>query len=163
MHIGFSTTDKIASRLIRWLTRSKVSHTFIRFKIAGEDVVLHATSHGVNLDYYPKFAKKNKIVEEYMLKLTDSDTNKVISGALKKLDRPYDYLSIMGFFWVLVAKSFRRRVKNPFPNRSAYFCSELVAKTLGAIEFPGAKDLDYELTSPEDLMEFMANHKDVYK
>lgn len=158
MYIGFSTTGSVVSGIIRWLTRSKASHSFIRFQVAGEDVVLHSTSHGVNLDYYPKFAKKNKIICEHKITMTKANENKAIGYALKQLDRPYDYLAIAGFLWVLIAKSFGKKVKNPFPNRSAYFCSELTVNALKEAGFKSADKLDPELTSPEDLMEFIDNH-----
>ena len=158
MYVGFSTTGGVLSSLIRWITRSKVSHTFIRFNVYGEDMLLHSTQHGVNLDYYSKFKKKKKIVAEYKLTLTAPNEKSAISYALKKVDSPYDYLAILGFLWVLTAKSFGKKVKNPFPNRSAYFCSELVVRALMAANFKGADQLYPEKTSPEDLVVFFDNH-----
>lgn len=160
MRIGFSTTNGIISRLIKWLTRSKASHSYIYFKMAGEAMVLHATAHGVNMDYYPKFKNKNKIIAEYKVNLVEEKEQDALSYAFKKVDQPYDYLAIVGFLWVLILKSFGKKAKNPFPNRSAYFCSEIAIEALKAADFPGADALDRELTSPEDIMEFLDNHKD---
>lgn len=158
MYVGLSTTGSVVSGIIRWLTRSKASHSFMRFEVAGEDVVIHSTSNGVNLDYYPKFKKKNKIIAEFKIKSTKAKEQAAIRYALQNLDRPYDYLAIAGFLWVLIAKTFGKKVKNPFPNRSAYFCSELTIKALVAAGVEGADKLDPELTSPEDLLDFYEAH-----
>jgi hypothetical protein len=50
---------------------------------------------------------------------------------------------------------FGRKVKNPFPNKSAYFCSEFILLMLRAIGVQEAFKMDQETTSPEDLIELL--------
>lgn len=158
MIVGFSKAKNILSRLIRWVTKSEVSHTFLRLKIKGQDMVLHSNQWGVNFDQYEDFVKHSDIVAQFELTMEQEDA--AWDYALTKLDRPYDFLAIAGFAWVLLNKRFGRKTKNPFPNKSAYFCSELVIEALKAAEFPGSADLDRELTSPEDLINFLNIHED---
>ena len=151
MIIGFSTTNKALSRLIRWFTRSKASHAYLRFTVAGEELVLHSTRHGINFDHYSKFKSHNKVVKEYRILVDEATETEGLRAALRLIDQPYDFLSIAGFAWVLACRSIGLKVKAPFRNRAAYHCSEFgltILRKLG-LDCPGAKR---ELTSPEDLM-----------
>lgn len=158
MIVGFSKSKNILSRLIRWVTNSRVSHTFLRLEVKGQDMVLHSNQWGVNFDQWEDFSGHSIVVDQF--NLTMENEGSAWDYAISKLDRPYDFLAIAGFAWVLLNKRFGRKTSNPFPNRSAYFCSELVIEALKAADFPGAKDLDRELTSPEDLIGFLGEHKD---
>lgn len=161
MIIGFSTTNKVFSRVIRWATGSKASHTYLLVKVAGEPIVIHSTQQGVNCDHYKKFKKSKNIVTEYKLLIPEETEKIVLSAALKLLDRPYDFPSIIGFGWVLLNKAFGRKTKNPFPNRSAYQCSEFGLEMLKTAGINGLEDFDRELVSPEDLIDFLDKCKKV--
>ena len=140
MRIGLSSGREFVSKFIKWITRSEASHTFICFDVAGEEVVLHANQHGVNCTSHKKFTSNNDIVCEYDIKLTKANTDKALGHALRKLHSRYDYFAAFGFLWVLINKSFGRKVKNPMPNRSAYMCTELVVMALRKGNFPGSED-----------------------
>lgn len=158
MRIGFSTSNSVISKIIRKLTKSKVSHAYIKCQIEKYDVVLHANAHGVEFDKYDDFDRKFKIVYEYDLALTDEQERKFMEYAIRQLDRPYDFLGVAGFLWVLTNRSLGRKVKNPFRNRSSYYCSELILASLQAAGFDGADQLDKDLVTPEDLVVFLDNH-----
>lgn len=158
MRIGFSTSNSLISKIIRKLTRSKVSHTYLRHNIEGHELVLHANQHGVEFDKYSDFYKKFTIVAEYTLEMADAQEKAFVFYAIQQVDRPYDFLSLIGFGWVLLNKAFNRKVRNPFRNKSAYFCSELMVTSLQAAQFYNTDILDRDLTSPEDLMEFLNKH-----
>lgn len=153
MIVGFSTTNKIMSRIIKWATRSKASHSYVLVTIAGEPIVIHANAHGVNCDHYNKFKKDKKIVVEYKLLIDENKEKQAIATAVRLLDQPYDFLSIVGFGWVLLWKTFGCKVKNPFPNRSAYQCSEFALTVMRKAGINGLEDLKKELVAPEYLIE----------
>jgi hypothetical protein len=155
MIIGFSSTDMIFSRIIKWVTRSKASHSYVLILVEGELVVIHSNQHGVNCDYYERFKRTKQIVAEYQLLISEDKEQLAAATALKLLDKPYDFLSVFGFAWVLINRFFGRKVKNPFPNRSAYQCSEFVLEVLKSAGLEGIENLDRELVSPEDLIEFL--------
>lgn len=159
MIIGFSTTDSIISRIIIWATRSEASHSYVLFYVAGELLVIHSGIYGVNCDYYKKFQKSNKIVSEFKLLIDPDKERHALAHAIHKLDNKYDFLSVIGFGWVLFNRVIGRRVKSPFTNQSAYHCSELA---LEEMRCAGLKDLDAydrELTSPEDLIHCLSAHQ----
>ena len=158
--VGFSSTKAIMSRIIMWATRSKASHSYIRFEVAGEPIVIHSNQHGVNCDHYTKFKKGKKIVKEYELDLTPEQEQIILAYVLKRLDSPYDFLSVLGFGWVLFCKALGRKVKNPFPNRAAYQCSEFVLRSLrDAGKLDGFNHLARERVAPEDLIKVLNDHK----
>jgi len=157
--VGFSSTKAIVSRIIMWATRSKASHSYIRFEVAGEPIVIHANQHGVNCDHYIKFKKGKKIVKEFKMDLTPEQEYDIVSYALKRLDSPYDFLSVIGFGWVLFCKLFGCNVKNPFPNKSAYQCSEFVLRALReAGKVRGLENIPKERVAPETLINILSKH-----
>jgi hypothetical protein len=158
MKIGFSTSNSVVSKIIRKLTKSKVSHTYIKCQVERYDVVLHANQHGVEFDKYNDFDRKFEIVAEYDLKLTAEQEDAFMAYAIRQLDRSYDFLGVAGFMWVLLNRSFGRKVKNPFSNKSAYYCSELIICSLQAAQFVGSELFDKDLVTPEELLVFLNTH-----
>jgi len=153
MIIGFSSTNKILSRIIKWATRSKASHAYVLIMVAGEPIVIHSNQHGVNCDHYNKFKKDKKIVSEYKLLLDEETEKQATANALRLLDKPYDFLSVLGFGWVLLCKALGCKAKNPFPNRSAYQCSEFALTVMRKAGIEGTDKLPKERVSPEDLID----------
>ena len=83
VHIGFSTTGDWLSRVIRRITGSPVSHSFVVYHSAvfGKDMVLEASGHGFRVMAWQRFDKENKLVAMYRLKVPDP----VLHEALGKL------------------------------------------------------------------------------
>lgn len=160
MKIGFSTTNSPVSKVIKFFTRSKVSHAYIVFDVAGEQLIIHSTQKGVNCDYYPTFAKNHTIVAEYEITADPEKEKLALAESIKLLDQPYDFLSIVGFVWVLTLRAIGIKARAPFKNRSAYYCSELGLMILRKLDMdcPG---MERELTSPEDLLECLEGKSEV--
>jgi len=158
MRIGFSTTNGIMSKAIRWFTHSKASHSYIIFLAEGQTLMVEADQHGVICEDYSNFKKKNKIVAEFELTVTPEEEHKIVGYALQQLTRPYNFLEILGYVWIIVNKTFGRTVKQPFKDRSAYVCSELVICSLQAGNFPLSHFMNRFVTPPEGIIEFLLNH-----
>jgi hypothetical protein len=158
MRVGFSSGTSLFSKVIKKMTRSEASHAYIVFESYGEELVLHSNGHGVGCEHYTAFNKRSEIVVEFELLLSPAEEMRAMAFALKQLLKPYDVWAIVGFAWVLVNKSFGRKVRQPFRNRSAYFCSELVITALQAGMFPLTHSMDREMVSPEDLIDFLDGH-----
>lgn len=152
--IGFSTTHKWPSRLIRWLTRSQVSHVWISFPAAGTRLVIQADTRGVHVDSWDNWAPQQKIVARFRL-LDGSDRWAGWRGGIATralfglLHRSYDWRGALGVGWVLLGRCLGARWRNPLAS-SAYFCSELGAEWLriAGVMVP----LDPETATPEDVM-----------
>jgi hypothetical protein len=158
MRIGFSSRCSILSKTIRYLTHSKASHAYIVFSVGEEELVIQSGSKGVYCEHYEVFRQHAHIVAEYQLSITPKEENLILDYALKQLLKPYDYLAIVGFGWILLNKSFGRKAKQLFRNKSAYFCSELIIAYLQNANFPLSHLFDKEITSPEDIIEFLDMH-----
>jgi len=158
MRIGFSSGNSFVSRAIRWFTHSKASHTYIVFTAADEKLVINANVHGVVCEHYENYKKHTTIVAEYDIVMSEDEEHTALAYALKQLLLPYDFLALFGFGWVLFNKAFGRQVRQPFRNKAAYICSELVITTLQAPNFPASHLMDREFTSPEDIIDFLDSH-----
>lgn len=154
VRIGFSTTHSKMSRLIRWFTKSTVSHSFILYysPLFEQQMVMEASWSGFRIVPYSHFTKINKVVEIIRLK---TDVHQGLKIAADWLGAGYDYPSLIGQVVILVARWFKRRVNNPFKDEKALICSESVVKMLQGVGYPGAADLVPENTNPEDLLEFL--------
>ena len=153
--IGFSTTNNVISRVIRWFTRSTTSHAWLAFtsQDMGMDIVLeaHFTFRAVP---YAWFKKRNRIVAEYEIPVGQAAIVKCASF----LGENYDYTGIVGGIIVSVGRWFKHKWHNPWGNPKAQTCSEAVVRALQAAAYPGAEKLNAEDTSPQTLMEFLAGN-----
>lgn len=149
--IGFSTTDKLLSRIIRWFTRSSVSHTWLLFEMEGIPMVLEATFEGVRLIPYETFQKKVTVVDVVPLPYS-MDSVKFL---LMDLGLSYDVGGLLGNFFVQIGRMLKMRWRNPWNNSKAMFCSELLSGWLKLQGYPGTEDMVPAEVSPEDLLDLV--------
>ena len=143
------------SWLIRLVTKSPVSHAYIRYydDYTGRWVIFQASGLSVNLVGQNMFNSKEYVYREYEIPISDATKLSVIQGATDKLGAPYGTAQIVGFGWVLLMRLFGRKVNNPFYSGSSYFCSELVDEILNEI---GIGESDPSTLDPAGLMNFLA-------
>lgn len=153
--VGFSTSRRLASRIIRWATRSKVSHAWLLIEDSyfGVDMVLQATMGGFHLEAYEVFKKAHDIVAVV-------DINHPMDKGLKQaafwLGYRYDYLGLFGAGFVVVGGWFKRKWKNPLDSSHSMFCSEAVVRVLQASEYPGFEGMEEPgAVNPQRLLEFL--------
>jgi hypothetical protein len=152
--VGFSTSNALVSRLIRYFTKAKVSHTFlvIRSPMLEEDLVIEAGWGGFQATTLRRFKKKNEIVA--LLKPI-VPLDKGLRDSLAWLGESYDFGGLFGMAFVLLGRWLRRKYANPLHDSRALFCSEANTLVLQASGYPGADGLAPTETSPEDLFLFM--------
>lgn len=149
--IGFSTSNSIISRIIRWFTRSKVSHSYIGYYSHTFDkyMVMESTWSGFRIGNYKSWTIRNKIVYEFKCK---RDLSKSLKHISNDLDLEYDYWSALG---LSVRRWFGKWYRNPFRDPNKLHCSEAVAIFLQHDNL--AQSLDPESTTPEDLLQYCIN------
>lgn len=156
--IGFSTTNSWLSRLVRWFTKSKASHSFIMFDWLGQTWVIEAEAVGVQIVPLSNFlGRKNIIVQTFeMPDLTMEDLKLVLedSGTM------YDYTGLLGAVVPTIGRWFKQRWRNPFNNSKAMFCSEMIAQWLKDLDMPTADNLVPEDVTPETLMRFLESNSE---
>lgn len=149
--IGLSTSDGFIGKTIRAALNSKVSHAVVLMNLWGERWVLESVWDGVVMVPFSRWVKYNTLVESYATGLDD----KAALSIMKDLGTPYDYGSMLGLFFAIVAKWFRVKIKNPLSSSKAIICSELAVRLLQANNFKNSETLDAESTTPEDLRVFL--------
>ncbi|HUS64208.1 MAG TPA: hypothetical protein VMZ28_06680 [Kofleriaceae bacterium] len=148
VHIGFSTTGGLLSRIIRRITSAPVSHSFIAYRCQsfGEDMVLEASGQGFRLMAWKRFDKENKLVAMYRLRLAEPVQRAALSRMAERLGDSYDTLSLFGY---VIRKWFHLK-RTPFDSRDKLVCSEAVALFL---RWSGVKITDISVVTPRDLLE----------
>jgi hypothetical protein len=156
--IGFSTNKTSwISRIIRWFTKSTVSHTFIiYYDVEWEQDMVMESEGGFGgsvriVRFNPECNSIVKIVEpKYSIEVG-------MRKMVDKLGEVYDYSGLFGMAWVMLGRWLRKKWHNPMHNSKALFCSELVAEVLKDSSYPGSSILDPATTTPEDLLIFFEN------
>lgn len=155
--IGFSTTNKLISRIIRFVTRGKVSHAWVSFNDStlGLRVIMQAEWFGFEVRPVNRWRKENKLVAEFELLVPEKDQIYAIHAMAKKLGSRYDWKSgaIAG-----IAAWVRRWFKSKFsfrPHRSPgkLMCAEAQINFLKLAGVAIVHGLDEETTSPSELLE----------
>jgi hypothetical protein len=126
--IGFSTDPKSwVSKIIRWFTKSKYSHTFIVVRgdpVLG-DLVVESDSGGVQIKTFNGFNfTKNPLLKEVAI---SDDVTVPLRHTLDLLGSSYDYTGLVGMSWVeLMWHVFKKKVHNPLHSKNALFCVAFV-------------------------------------
>ena len=151
--VGFSTTNKFMSRLIRWVTRGKSSHAWIRYwdESLEQYMVIQAELHGYETIPWARWKTKNRLVSAYVP--TSLDLMPGVRHIARLLGVDYDLRSAI---WTGLKRWFGKRLKRATSSPKKLMCSEAVCR---ALQFSGVacvKDLDPETVSPQDLQTALA-------
>lgn len=150
IQVGFSTTNMFLSKIIRDVTKAKISHCWFVFDMYGKQFVLQADIGGVKIAPYNKASKKWTNIQTVPLK-HEID----MAPAWDMLDTDYDYGGLIGNAWVYLGARLGKKWKNPTADSHALFCSEFVIDVLQAVKYPGAEKYDPETTTPEQILELL--------
>lgn len=149
--VGFSRSESIIGKVIRWFTKSEVNHTFIVFTLGGYEWVLEASWFGVYIIPYERYVLHANVT--HLFEIEDAKLNDM--AMLRFIGAGYDYAGLVGMAWVMLGRALRKTWRNPWQSTKASFCSEMVASLLIEAKHPGAKELDPRATSPEDLLRIL--------
>ncbi len=130
--VGFSQAPKKAfSKLIRWVTNSQVSHAFVVLELAGQTIIYQASGLAVNYQNKDTFLGIESGIELYSFDLPDADATRNQVFRLTSVGKPYSWQEVVGYAWVLLARKFGKRVRNPFSGGdTAYVCVDVAAAHL---------------------------------
>ena len=156
--IGFSTTNKLISRFIRWVTRGKVSHAWISFydDCLGTRFVMQAETWGYEVRPLARWKRENILVAEFDVPGDVSDSLKWIA---ESLGAPYDWSSaiLSG-----LRRWLGRWLRGQFHSPRKLMCSEAVIRFLfHAGILP--EQLDPETTPPARLLKVISASDDFRK
>jgi len=156
--LGFSRTNTLVSKSIRWFTKSQVSHVYIRvydltFKTY---FILHSDMPGVVIDLAERFDMENTVLEEYII--SDPRLDEAIRKNLWHLGKKYDYLKIVNLAWAIILKRwFVRKIKDPIVSPKALICVDFA---LFILNDAGLTNLPIGYMTQRELKEWAAkNHE----
>lgn len=155
--IGFSTTKKIISRIIRWISKSKVSHAWIGFYDETLEMKMVMQAEMTGYEVIPISRWKRKNILKYVF---TSDSLPLHDGLLyiaKYLGVEYDFLSALK---TGLKRWFKKLFKRPLQSPKKLMCSESV--TL-ALQKAGAKcvyNVNTEMISPGELLKLVEGSKE---
>lgn len=160
--IGFSTSDWWVSRVIRWFTGAKVSHTFITFEDPASPLgteVYEAAWCGFRMSTLGKLRSGSTRVVQFVP--VELEPTSALAMCRAWLETPYDYLGLVGEAWVQFGRLFGQRWHNPSAGVHHMFCSEaatyLLQMSAGASDLKvKVAGLDPRATSPADLLEVLS-------
>lgn len=158
--IAFFSSHLIFSRIIRWVTKSKTSHSAIGFEIYGEQFFLHATWGGVQITPRKKVLSNHTIVAEYQV-LPDIEAE--VHTALARVGESYNTLGLFGYIPVLIARWFGVTLHNPFAKKGAEVCSEFIIEVDVNNEIPEFVGKDPSEITPQDLENICSSGKSFQK
>ena len=151
MTLVFMAGSNPVSWLIRTITRSRTSHVAIGTMLHGVPVLIQADFGGVQVSPRAQYLKRARVVAEFRW---PGDPTVELERACRRLGEKYDYVGLLGFGFVVLARWFKRKARNPLSSPSATVCSELVRGIdPGGDVVPEWKALDPEQTTPEDLLD----------
>ena len=160
--VGFSYKTHFFARAIRWFTKSEFSHSYVVQQGPQGNYVLEATSRGVNLQWYPCFVNDGALgITEFQVDHVQSTMDEAWGKiCTNRLNRPYSYMQILGDAFVITMQTlFKVSLPNPFSQRKADVCSELVLGWLRRAKISGFEGLNAGTVSPEDLVLIIRGNK----
>jgi hypothetical protein len=146
--IGFSQAPtKLFSKLIRWTTKSQVSHVFILLQENNNTLIYQASGLAVNYQNKDTFLGIEVPVAFYEFELNEDQNIRNKLFRITTVGKPYSWQEVIGFLWVLLARKFGKNVRNPFSGgQTAYVCVDI-----GAAHLPTNPELQDGSMTPEDL------------
>lgn len=158
--IGFCTKRRnFISRVIRWFTRSKWSHTYVIRQNEPDILVLEAGMFQVQIVPITKYQSR-KYANVYFQPdgFSQADITCGLMKAGEKIETHYGWLQLLGFIPVIMAKRlFGMKISNP--SKGGVVCSELVLQYLRGLDPAGPwGTLDKNTVSSEDLYEVLSKH-----
>lgn len=138
LHSGRS----LISRLIKWQTRSPVSHASVLF--TSDDTVLESIEgvgvRAVSAKHYAKDLAEGRITQYRVPKLSRVQVKTIRDFMTAELGAGYDYGSVLKFIT-------RRKAAH----NARWFCSELVFAAFAAAGVPLLQNVEAWAVSPGDL------------
>lgn len=152
--VGFSKSGSLISKLVRFFSRSDISHTWLLLEdlVGGIDLVMEAVPGGFHIITYERFVRENQVIDVVDLNTTYSESS--LRRAFGWMGKRYDYLTVFGMMWVLFGRFFGKKWKNPLSSKSID-CVESIVYFLRSNNAGRAHEIDPGSMTPKDLYDHL--------
>lgn len=158
VRLVFTASQTWFGKLIRRLTKSRVSHVFVEFPVWGRRMAGEATVGGTRMVLAEK--TRHCVVAEYRCAFP---VRSGLIGLVRKLGTPYDYMGLLVAFFHIIWARLKLRFRVPRWSSRAIKCSELVVGFLKDCSVSNAHYLEDEVATPEDVRLFCASHAHLFE
>ncbi len=154
--IGFSTgKHSIVSAIIRFITRSKVSHAYLIFDdpLLEDSYILEADKGGFQVKRYSIFKRHNRVVAEIVPDVPMLDAVRAADkwvGTVK-----YDYEGLVSTGIVTILHWLKMKWLSPIHAAHSMFCSAAMTKVLQLASYPPVRGWHALGVTPKQLYEAM--------
>lgn len=157
VRVGFSRTNTFISKAIRIITKSEVSHVYLRIEdeFLGVPLILHSDKHpGVCVVHAPIFEADNEIVAEFEIEA------ELLEYAIRKnfslLGKEYDKWRLFAWAWVIaISRWVHRKLRDPTEDPRKLICVDFVLLVLNAAKIT---NLGLGSMTPKDLHQYFKQH-----
>ena len=156
LRVGFSTTNSLISKIIRWFTDAPVSHTYIRYydEFLKDEYVVHADWVGIVILQGEHYNNHNSVIDEY--EIEDERLLLSMRKSLKLLGRKYDYWGILNWAWVITFRRWAKmKMKNFVEDPKKMICVDFCIRILNGAQITA---LPYGTYNPKNLHEWFKEH-----
>lgn len=153
--VGFSTTGRFMSRLIRFVTRGRVSHAWIAFNdpYLRLRFVVQSEPWGLELRPWDRWIGENRMIAQFRIDRPETDLEAAIRQLAAMVGTPYDWRSAARAGWIrFIGRSARGLARG---GMGRLMCSEATVRFLQAAGCPSALQLSAERTTPVALLEIL--------
>lgn len=151
--VGFTTSKHWYSGIIRRETRSECSHTFLVFPFRGRNMVAEEGDAGWSIRTLDALLETDTLIALLPPKVA---LDKGFDESLVDLGQRYGWWTLFGMAFVMAARRFGKKVRNPLASSHSMICSERVAKVMIDSGDIGALQFDPASTTPQDLLEYLS-------
>lgn len=154
IRIGFSTTDAWFSKIIRFCTKAKVSHTYIRFydETIGANMVVHVEKTMLMV-LGEEFDKLNTPKVEYIIDGGDA-LQESMRENLRNLEKKFNWFDWVGWLPFL-SGWMKRKVRSPKRTFNRMICVDYILRVLSDAKIAY---LPEGLMTPELLRQWCDHH-----
>jgi hypothetical protein len=163
--VGFSTTNKIMSRIIRYLIGGGVSHAWVSFydETLGIRLVLQAELHGLELRPWSRWLRENKLVAAFEPNRVKANLMYALRSRANGVGMAYDW---WGAFKMGIQSWFRRWFKTslfqPWRTPLKVCCSEEVVEILQAASVASMAGCNPDGIDPKTLLDTIRKSDDFF-
>jgi hypothetical protein len=158
---GYSTTNRLISRIIRFITRGRVSHAWIAFHddVLDTRLVMQAEWWGFELRPWPRWARENILVAEFQLLVPAEMQLRAVRRMRDHLGEKYDKIGALWAGFTAWLKRWWRARLTIRPRRTPHklMCAEAQLVCLKAAGIEVVADCYEETVDPQTLLERLSS------
>lgn len=151
---GFSTGNCWTSKLIRWVTRSKVSHAWIAFNFLGIRLFVGADETGLSFCSEWRFKRTNKVMAEFSRAEDLTASLKWFINLYAGTEYDFGAAGATGIKdrFVKLWKRFGAWLRKKLSSGDKLICTEVLVRIFQHAELPEFTELDPETTDAQILL-----------